>query len=150
MTEAATFGGTLRNGIHSLPVRIYYEDTDFSGVVYHGSYIRFLERGRTEFLRALGIGHDALDKGEHGERLAFAVTRLAVDFHKPARIDEIVEVETRSRELSGARGMLTQAIRRDPDLLVSAEVTVALINDDGRPRRWPEAIRKALGENPRD
>jgi acyl-CoA thioester hydrolase len=136
-------GGRLEGGAHILPVRVYFEDTDFSGVVYHGSYVRFLERGRTEFLRALGIGHDALDKGAHGERLAFAVRRMAIEFLKPARIDEVVEVETRPREVTGARGILAQAIRRGSDVLVTAEATVALISDEGKARRW-------AGGDPRD
>jgi len=140
----AGLDGRLEDGAHVLPLRIYFEDTDFSGVVYHGSYVRFLERGRTELLRALGIGHDALDKGAHGERLAFAVRRLVIEFLKPARIDDVVEVETRPRDVSGARGVLAQEIRRGEDVLVTAEVTVALINGEGKPRRWPEAIRDAL------
>lgn len=139
-----SFGGRLEAGRHVLPVRVYFEDTDFSGVVYHGSYIRFLERGRTEFLRALGIGHDALDKGEHGERLAFAVRTMAIDFLKPARIDDVVDVETAAKEITGARGVLLQAIRRSEELLVTADVTVALINDAGRARRWPVAIRDTI------
>ncbi len=96
---------------HVLPVRIYFEDTDFSGVVYHGTYVRFLERGRTDFLRLLGIGHEALARGEHGaggEGLAFAVRRMTLEFLKPARIDETVEVVTRLADLTGARVVVAQ------------------------------------------
>ena len=136
--------GRLVNGEHVLPVRIYFEDTDFSGVVYHGSYVRFLERGRTDFLRLLGVGHDALDKGEHGEPLAFAVARMVIDFRRPARIDDLVEVVTKPGELTGARVVLLQSIRRGAETLVTAEVTVAMINAAGQPRRWPETIRNKI------
>ena len=136
--------GRLVDGEHILPVRIYFEDTDFSGVVYHGSYVRFLERGRTDFLRLLGIGHDALDKGEHGEPLAFAVRRMTLDFLKPARIDDLVEVVTKPGEMTGARAVLAQTIRRGAETLVTAEVTVAMINANGQPRRWPETIRNKI------
>jgi acyl-CoA thioester hydrolase len=136
--------GRIENGVHVLPVRIYFEDTDFSQVVYHGSYVRFLERGRTDFLRVLGIGHDALAKGEHGEVLAFAVRRMMLDFLKPARIDDLVEVVTEPGALTGARAVLKQSIRRDGEALVTAEVTVVLINAEGQPRRWPAEILTRL------
>jgi acyl-CoA thioester hydrolase len=140
--------GRLDGIRHVLPVRVYFEDTDFSGVVYHGSYVRFMERGRTEFLRLAGVGHDALDKGEHGgevaERLAFTVRRMKIEFMKPARIDDVIEIETTVRELGGARIELSQAVRRGADLLVRAEVTVALINEAGQPRRLPEKLREGL------
>ena len=136
--------GRLDGNRHILPVRIYFEDTDFSGVVYHGSYVRFLERGRTDFLRVLGIGHDALARGEHGEGLAFAVRRMTLDFLKPARIDDLVEVVTEPGQLTGARAVLKQSIRRGDETLVSAEVTVVLINAAGQPRRWPAAIRERI------
>jgi acyl-CoA thioester hydrolase len=144
MTDWPGIAGKIEDGVHRLPVRIYFEDTDFSGVVYHGSYVRFLERGRTDFLRVLGVGHDALDKGEHGERLAFTVRRMALEFLKPARIDEVVVVETTAGEVTGARAILAQRILRGAEILVTAEVTVAMINDEGRARRWPEAVRRLL------
>ena len=130
---------------HVLPVRVYFEDTDFSGVVYHGGYIRFMERGRSDFLRLLGVGHDALARGEHGEQLAFAVARIVVDFRKPARIDEVIEVETRSASVTGARIVLSQTVRRGADVLVSAEVTVAMVNVAGQARRMPDVVRSLLG-----
>jgi len=136
--------GRLIPGGHVLPVRVYFEDTDFSGVVYHGAYIRFMERGRSDFLRRLGVGHVALGSGEHGEPLAFAVRRIAADFLKPARIDDVLEVETRSGELRGARIVLSQTVRRGDEVLVSAEVTVVMINGEGRARRLPEAVRALL------
>lgn len=136
--------GRLIPGGHVLPVRIYFEDTDFSGVVYHGAYIRFMERGRSDFLRRLGVGHDALDRGEHGEPLAFAVRRIAVEYLRPARIDDVLEVETRPADLGGARIVLSQTVRRGDEVLVTAEVTVVMINAEGRARRLPDELRAIL------
>jgi acyl-CoA thioester hydrolase len=141
--------GRLIAGGHVLPVRVYFEDTDFSGVVYHGSYSRYMERGRSDFVRLLGIGHAALDRGDHGERLAFAVRRIAIDFLKPAKIDEVLEVETTVKEIAGARLCLRQVIRRDGERLVEAEVTVVLVTPQGRARRIPDSVRHLLATGPR-
>lgn len=131
---------------HVLPVRIYFEDTDFSGLVYHASYLRFMERGRTDLLRLAGVSHDALDRGEHGagERAAFAVRRMEIDFLKPARIDDLIEVHTEVGELTGARIVLRQSVRRSGELLVAALVTVVLVSESGRPRRLPQDLRERL------
>ena len=147
MSEAEKWpdlAGRLTPEGHVLPVRVYFEDTDFSGVVYHGAYFRFMERGRSDYLRRLGVGHVALDSGEHGEPLAFAVRRIAAEFLKSARIDDVLEVETRPGELRGARIILTQTVRRGDDVLVTAEVTVVMINGEGRARRLPDAVRAVL------
>lgn len=137
--------GRLVDGGHVLPVRVYYEDTDFSGVVYHASYLRFFERGRTDFLRLLGIGHAAMAVGAFGSARAFAVRSMTLDFRRPATIDDVLEVTTRRAELSGARIVLDQAIARAGEVLVTATVTVAVIDGDGRPCRLPAAIRERLG-----
>ncbi|MEO8667760.1 MAG: tol-pal system-associated acyl-CoA thioesterase [Bauldia sp.] len=137
--------GRLVPGGHVLPVRVYFEDTDFSGVVYHANYLRFLERGRTDFLRLLGVGHDALDRGAgEGDRLAFAVRHMTLEFLKPARIDELLEVDTRLARTTGARIVLDQAVRRGDAVLVEATVTVALVNRAGRVRRLPDDLRGRL------
>jgi acyl-CoA thioester hydrolase len=136
--------GRLVLGGHVLPVRIYFEDTDFSGVVYHASYLRFMERGRSDFIRLLGISHEELDAGMHGERMAFALRRIAIDFLKPARIDEVVEVHTRPLPGRGVRMELKQSVRRGHETLVEAEVTVVVVNAAGRPRRLPAEIRGRL------
>lgn len=136
--------GRLVGGVHVRPVRIYFEDTDFSGVVYHGSYIRFMERGRSDFVRLLGLGHTELRNGAHGESLSFAVRRIHIDFYKPARIDDLIEVETKVLDLAGARILLRQTIKRDEETLVDAEVTVVLVNPEGRARRLPQAVRERL------
>ena len=134
--------GTLEGGVHRLAVRVYYEDTDFSGAVYHASYLRFLERGRTDYLRLSGIDQSALHAGGGG--LIFAVRRLTVDYLKPAGMDDVLTVETRTAEIRGASLVVAQAIRRGDTLLVTAEVHVAAIVG-GRPVRLPEHLRSALG-----
>jgi acyl-CoA thioester hydrolase len=136
-------GRLIPNG-HVLPVRVYFEDTDFSGIVYHGSYIRFMERGRSDFVRLLGVGHTALDAGAHGERLAFAVRRIHIDFFKPARIDDLLEVTTTVKEVAGARLILIQTITREREKLTEAEVTVVLVTPEGKARRIPESVRATL------
>ncbi|MEY4090829.1 MAG: hypothetical protein RLZZ496_11 [Pseudomonadota bacterium] len=128
---------------HQLVIRIYYEDTDFSGVVYHASYLRFLERGRTETLRARGIDQAAL-YGDGGiGALAFAVRHMAIDWLKPARMDDMITVETQIGSIKGASLSLHQRILRGDAILMTAEVLVALVAD-GKPARMPAALRAKL------
>ena len=134
---------------HILPVRFYFEDTDFSGLVYHGSYIRWCERGRSDFLRLLGNDHRALIGGAEGqEPAAFVVRRMALEFLKPARIDEVLEVTTRAKETTAATLTLDQRISRDGVELFTAEVMVVLISASGKPLRLSSAIRTALHAKP--
>jgi acyl-CoA thioester hydrolase len=130
---------------HVLPVRVYFEDTDFSGLVYHGSYIRWCERGRSDFLRLMGNDHRALIDGSSGhESSAFVVRRMAIEFLKPARIDEILEVTTRVKETAAATLTLDQRIGRDGAELFTAEVMVVLVSQSGKPQRLSRALRDAL------
>ncbi len=124
------------------PIRIYYEDTDLSGVVYHAGYLRFMERGRSEFLRAAGLRHQGMLDAE--EPLVWAVRRLTIHYAKPARVDEALTVRTDVREVSGARMRLDQALWRGAERLTEAEVEVCVITLEGRPRRIPSAIAAAL------
>ena len=124
------------------PVRIYYEDTDLSGVVYHAGYLRFMERGRSEFLRAAGLRHQGMLEAD--EPLVWAVRRLTIDYAKPARVDEAVTVKTEVREVTGVRMRLRQSLWRGPDRLTEAEVEVCVITLEGRPRRIPAPIAAAL------
>ena len=126
---------------HTLPIRIYYEDTDFSGVVYHASYLRFLERGRTELLRDLGVHQSALHGDE--EALAFAVRRMTIDWLKPAKMDDVVTVETRISEIKGASLVLNQRIVLGDLVLLTADVLVALVQN-GKPARLTPALRAKL------
>jgi acyl-CoA thioester hydrolase len=126
---------------HLLPVRVYYEDTDFSGVVYHASYLRFMERGRTEQIRALGVAQRELFDGE--TQLAFVVRRMTIDWLKPALMDDEIVVETRPVAARGATLDLKQRILRGTEVLVEADVTVACVGG-GRARRIPEGLRRRL------
>ncbi|PHS20789.1 MAG: tol-pal system-associated acyl-CoA thioesterase, partial [Robiginitomaculum sp.] len=129
--------GSFADGMHQLPVRIYYEDTDFSGVVYHASYLRFMERGRTEYLRLSSVNHKALLQGD--APLAFAVRRMQIDFARPARIDDLLSVQTRFIAARGARIHARQSVLHGEELLVSADVQIACIDLEGRPRRLPKS-----------
>lgn len=130
---------------HILPVRVYFEDTDFSGLVYHASYLRWIERGRSDYLRLLGIHHAALFAGKDGgEPAAFVVRRMQLEFLRPARIDEVLEVETRAGTLTKATLELLQMVAREGEILFSASVLVALVSASGRPLRLPAAIAAAF------
>jgi acyl-CoA thioester hydrolase len=132
---------------HRLPVRVYFEDTDFSGLVYHGSYVRWCERGRSDFLRLLGGDHRRLIDGKGGtEPAAFVVRRMVFDFLKPARIDEVLEVETRVKAVGAASLTLVQTVSRDGVPLAEAEVTVVLISVSGKPLRISNALREAFAK----
>src|SRR5438477_1137858 len=136
--------GRIESGMHCLPIRIYYEDTDFSGAVYHANYLKFCERGRSDCLRLVGI-HQGAHWHESEARMGFVVRRMSCEFLKPAHIDDLLEVETRLVETSGARMELDQRVKRRGDLLFDAKVTVALVGRDGRPKRLPKDIAAALG-----
>jgi acyl-CoA thioester hydrolase len=130
---------------HVLPIRVYFEDTDFSGLVYHASYVRWCERGRSDFLRLIGNDHKALIEGTGGrEPAAFVVRRMALEFLKPARIDEVLEVATRVKETTAATLVLDQRIAREGVELFTAEVTVVLVSVSGKPQRISAALRDAL------
>ncbi|MBB4303013.1 acyl-CoA thioester hydrolase [Rhodobium orientis] len=137
--------GRIEAGHHLLQIRVYYEDTDFSGIVYHANYLKFMERGRTDFLRLCGVHHAELAAGAGGEALHFVVRHMELDFHAPARIDDVLTVETRFRELRGARMVLDQVVRRGATVLIGAAVTAAVINAAGRPRRLAQEMREKLG-----
>lgn len=127
---------------HRLAVRVYYEDTDFSGFVYHASYLRFLERGRTELLRDLAGDQSDLHREARG--LVFVVRRMQLDFLRPARMDDQLTILTRTVALRGASMQLAQSVHRGDDpCLVAAEVTVACVRD-GRAVRLPDSLRRRL------
>ena len=136
-----TNGGVIAAGEHRLAVRVYYEDTDAVGVVYHASYLRFAERARTETLRCLGLEHGSLS-ARLG--LAFTVRRCVVDYLAPARLDDRLEVRTGLTRLGGASLDLEQRIVRDERLLVRMDVRLALISPALRAVRLPPALIEAL------
>ncbi len=125
---------------HFHELRVYYEDTDFSGLVYHASYLRFLERGRTEWLRALGVNQS----DSHATvALAFVVRKMRIDFIKPAKMDDILRVETQLGLVGGASLTLIQRILREKTELLTAEVKIAVVQN-GVPKRLPTALREAI------
>jgi len=126
---------------HTLPLRVYYEDTDAAGMVYHANYLKFAERGRSEMLRSLGFPHRKLG-AEHG--VGFAVRRCAIEYLAPARLEDDLTVVTTLTGVGAATLQAKQQIRRDDRLLVDLDVVVACIGRDGRPRRIPVALRQAL------
>jgi acyl-CoA thioester hydrolase len=141
-SQSVSLSGDLTPEGHCLVQRVYYEDTDFSGVVYHARYLHFLERGRTDFLRCLGIAQGAISSGD--DSLVFVVHRMEIDFKNPARMDDVLTIRTFTEKAAGARLVLDQEIRRDGALLIAARVIVAVINARGRPQRLPAALAERL------
>ena len=136
--------GRMEGREHVLAVRVYYEDTDFSGFVYHANYLKFCERGRSDFLRFANVHHHVLHRGEAGGRAGFVVRRMECDWLKPAMIDDVLEVRTRLIAFRGARFELLQRVQRAEELLFTARATVALVDAQGRPRRLREPMRGAM------
>ena len=137
--------GELRDGRHVMSVRVYYEDTDFSGIVYHANYLRFMERGRTNFLRLLGADQRGLFEETEKEApgFAFVVRAMRLEFVKPARMDDVLAVVTAPEEVKGASITLNQRILRGDELLVEAHVRVACVCE-GRAHPIPKALRTAM------
>ena len=137
MTDRPT-AGRFEGREHRLPVRVYYEDTDFTGLVYHGNYVRYFERGRSDALRLMGIGHAELLDGD--QPTAFVVTKMDLAFLRPARIDDELVVRTLYEAVKGPRLLISQTITREGDDLCRAGVEVVCIHMDGRPRRPTKAL----------
>jgi len=137
--------GEIRNGRHVLPVRVHYEDTDFTGIVYHANYLRFMERGRSNYLRLLGADQVSLFAAAEQEApgFAFVVRSMQIEFLKPARMNDVLEVVTTYEEVKGASITLEQRIMRGDELLIEAHVRVAFVCD-GRARPIPKPLRIAM------
>jgi acyl-CoA thioester hydrolase len=137
--------GAIGDGRHVMQVRVYYEDTDFSGIVYHANYLRFMERGRTNYLRLLGADQHALFAEVQSEApgFAFVVRTMHIDYLKPAKMDDVLDVITWPVEVKGASILLAQEVRRGEDVLVEAKVRVAFVSG-GRARPIPKALRIAM------
>lgn len=141
MTDAPS-AGRFEGRVHLLPVRIYYEDTDFSGIVYHANYLRYFERGRSDFLRLAGVHHSEMLAG--AEPLAFAVNKITLEFQKPARIDDALVVRSVFETMRGPRIFIAQEIVRDGEVLTQAAVEVCCISLTGRPRKPPTLLLERL------
>jgi acyl-CoA thioester hydrolase len=147
MSESRTIpiDGEIRDGRHVFTVRVYYEDTDFTGIVYHANYLRYMERGRTNYLRLIGADQRALFDAAEQEApgFAFVVRSMTLDYLRPARMDDILEILTEPEEVKGASITLRQQVMRDDVLLVGASVRVAFISG-GRARPIPKPLRIAM------
>lgn len=137
-----SLSGHLKDGVHHLDIRVYFEDTDFSGIVYHANYLKFCERGRSDMLRLAGVHHTDLA----GDDMHFVVRRMVCDFRASARIDDVIRVETCLKRASGAKLVLVQAVKLADQVLFEAEVTLAVVNISGRPQRIPPAIMRAMSQ----
>ena len=144
LTKAA-LDGAIRDGRHVMQLRVYYEDTDFSGIVYHANYLRFMERGRTNHLRLMGAEQHTLFAETEAETpgFAFVVRSMRIDFLKPARMDDVLEIVTWPVAVKGASITLAQEVRRGEHVLVRAEVRVAFISE-GRAQAIPKSLRLLL------
>lgn len=132
--------GEILDGRHHQAVRVYYEDTDFSGNVYHANYLKFCERARSDFLRVLGLDQTAM----FAEGAAFVVRRMNCEFLKPAKFDDVLTVETVPGEAAGARFDLLQRVLRNEEVLFTAEVTAVLVDGRGKPKRLTPELVKAM------
>ena len=127
---------------HHFPVRVYFEDTDFSGVVYHASYLRFMERGRSEMLRAAGVDQRAaFDAGEG----AYAVAELSIKYVAPARFDDVLTIVSTIQQIRAASVLIHQRVMRGDDIIAHANVIAAFLSRGGRPKRQPKAWVTAFG-----
>ncbi|MGH6802531.1 MAG: tol-pal system-associated acyl-CoA thioesterase [Methyloceanibacter sp.] len=136
--------GRIEGETHVLPVRVYFEDTDCAGVVYHANFLKFCERARSDFIRLLGIEHQGLANPEQGEPSVFVVRRVEIDYLKPGRMDDVLEVVTSCAEIGSASLVLQQDICRDGTVLARAKVTVVLVSGAGKPQRLGALVRGAL------
>ena len=138
-------GGEIRGGRHVLPVRVYYEDTDFTGIVYHASFLRFMERGRTEYMRRIGAGHPDLFEQAAGEApgFGFVVRAMRIDYRKPAHMDDVLEIATEPEDVKGASVTVLQRATREGEVLVEAHVRVAFVVG-GRAKPIPKPLRIAM------
>jgi acyl-CoA thioester hydrolase len=133
--------GQFDGKTHVLPLRVYYEDTDLSGVVYHANYLRYMERGRTEFFRSAGVWLARLDDAEP---IAWTLRKAALVFHRPARLEDALEVRTTFSATTGARMEAIQRIVSNSTLLVEGQIEACLITLSGKPRRIPQDVRDKL------
>jgi acyl-CoA thioester hydrolase len=143
--DTSDLDGYIRDGHHHMKVRIYFEDTDFTGITYHANYLRFMERGRTNYLRLLGASHRDLFEETATETpgFTFVVRSMQIDFFKPAVMDDVLDIFTRPVDVKGASITLRQQCWRSSDLLVEAKVRVAFVSG-GKAQRIPRALRLAM------
>ena len=145
MVEFLPTSGELINGVHKVPFRVYYEDTDTGNVVYHANYLRYMERGRTDFLRHINVGLSAL-MADKKTGLLFVVRGIEIDFLSSARLDDAILIETWMKRVSGAKIDMGQIVRCGDRVLTKATVRAAITNHLGRPQRFPIEMRKKMAD----
>ena len=141
MTQPEPPSGQFEGPVHLYAVRVFFEDTDLSGVVYHANYLRYMERGRTEFFRMAGISRARLDDDEP---TAWTLRRIAVEYFRPARLDDRIAVHSVLTEVSGARIKVLQRIRQGDTLLVEGRIEACITTLTGKPRRLPKNVFETL------
>jgi acyl-CoA thioester hydrolase len=144
VTRWPDLAGRIEGETHVLPIRVYFEDTDCAGVVYHANFLKFCERARSDFIRLLGIEHQGLANPAQGEPAVFVVRRVEIDYLKPGRLDDVLEVVTSCAEIGNASLKLAQDVRRDGTLIARALVSVVLVSRSGKPQRLGALVRDAL------
>jgi acyl-CoA thioester hydrolase len=144
VTRWPDLAGRIEGETHVLPIRVYFEDTDCAGVVYHANFLKFCERARSDFIRLLGIEHQGLANPAQGEPAVFVVHRVEIDYLKPGRLDDVLEVVTSCAEIGNASLKLAQDVRRDGTLIARALVSVVLVSRSGKPQRLGALVRDAL------
>jgi len=144
VTRWPDLAGRVEGETHVLPIRVYFEDTDCAGVVYHANFLKFCERARSDFIRLLGIEHQGLANPAQGELAVFVVRRVEIDYLKPGRLDDVLEVVTSCAEIGNASLKLAQDVRRDGTLIARALVSVVLVSRSGKPQRLGALVRDAL------
>jgi acyl-CoA thioester hydrolase len=132
----------IQNGVHQLQMRVYYEDTDFSGFVYHANYLKFCERARSDWIRLLGINQNAMDESN----IVIVIRKMVCDFLRPARFDDILTVESSLGDCTGVRMIMHQRVKRGDESLFTAEVTAVLVDKAGKPKRLTPAFLNAMGQ----
>lgn len=136
--------GRIEGRTHVLPIRVYFEDTDAGGVVYHASYLKFAERGRSDFVRLMGVSHLALADPRNGEPAVFVVRHLAIDYRRPSRLDDLLEIVTECVEIGGASLKIRQEVRRADEICAVLDVVCVLMAKTGKPIRISTREREAL------
>ncbi|HEX8233499.1 MAG TPA: tol-pal system-associated acyl-CoA thioesterase [Caulobacteraceae bacterium] len=136
------YAGRIEDGAHLLPIRVYYEDTDASGIVYHANYLRYFERGRTDLVRLAGVSHSELHSRE--VPLVFVVRRIGIEYLKPARIDDALVVRSSLARFEGPKMVVRQQVERSVKVLARGEVEIVFVRGDGRPARPPSDVAERL------
>lgn len=126
--------------MHTFPIRVYYEDTDMAGIVYYANYLRYIERARSDWVREMGIDQNAMRAAGQ----VFAVRRVEADYLAPAKFDDELLVETATRQVTGARLVLTQLVKRGEEPLFEAQVTIVCLGENGQPTRLPGGLRRSV------